>query len=102
MLHRCESEAPSELLLKHIRPRAYRKLSLKDLQPGDIIMANYNLEDPDERGHWFDCKVSTDDGISPCSDSDWVFPTPNLDKGSKVQSFKLKLHVTGSAGILFI
>lgn len=55
---RYDSEPPSELLLKHIRPRSYHKLSLEDLQPGDIIMANYNLEDPDQRGHWFDCKVT--------------------------------------------
>lgn len=63
MLHRCESEPASELLLQHIRPRAYRKLSLEDLQRGDMIMANYNLEDPDQRGYWFDCKVSTGSGM---------------------------------------
>ncbi|XP_045123084.1 E3 ubiquitin-protein ligase UHRF1-like isoform X2 [Portunus trituberculatus] len=53
---RCELEPPSELLLKHIRPRAHHLLCLKDLKPGDMIMANYNLEEPQERGHWFDCK----------------------------------------------
>nr|AWN02133.1 ubiquitin-like protein [Portunus sp. CY-2018] len=55
---RCELEPPSELLLKHIRPRAHHLLCLKDLKPGDMIMANYNLEEPQERGHWFDCKVT--------------------------------------------
>lgn len=55
---RCEPEPPSELLLKHIRPRAHRLLCLKDLKPGDMIMANYNLEEPLERGYWFDCKVT--------------------------------------------
>ncbi|KAK7006072.1 hypothetical protein SK128_004256 [Halocaridina rubra] len=45
------------LTLKHIRPRAWKLVDLDDLKPGDMIMANYNLEDPQERGHWYDCKV---------------------------------------------
>lgn len=58
-LPRNESDEPSEQLLKNIRPRAHKKISFNDVNPGDIIMANYNIEDPEKRGHWFDCKVST-------------------------------------------
>lgn len=55
---RYENDAPSEALLKHVRPRAHRSIELDEVKPGQIIMANYNLEDPEERGHWFDCKAS--------------------------------------------
>ncbi|XP_027232430.2 E3 ubiquitin-protein ligase UHRF1-like [Penaeus vannamei] len=53
-----EDDVPEELLLKHIRPRAFQNVKLDDLCKGDLVMANYNLENPEERGHWYDCKVS--------------------------------------------
>lgn len=59
-----EDDLPEELLLKHIRPRAYQKVKLGDVQKGDLIMANYNLENPEERGHWYDCKVSIEYFVS--------------------------------------
>lgn len=54
---RQETDPPVELQLKHIRPRAHKKISFTDVNPGDMVMANYNIENPEERGHWFDCKV---------------------------------------------
>ncbi|KAK4320574.1 hypothetical protein Pmani_008578 [Petrolisthes manimaculis] len=53
-----EYEAPSEMLLKHVRPRAHKYIKLDEVKPGQVIMANYNLEDPEQRGYWFDCKVT--------------------------------------------
>ncbi|XP_064113052.1 E3 ubiquitin-protein ligase UHRF1-like [Macrobrachium nipponense] len=53
-----DEDQPSLLTLKCIRPRAKSTIKLDELNPGDIIMANYNLEEPKERGHWYDCKVT--------------------------------------------
>ncbi|KAG7170928.1 E3 ubiquitin-protein ligase UHRF1-like [Homarus americanus] len=53
-----DEDSPSEMLLKHIRPRAHMKIEFEDVNPGDVVMVNYNMEDPEERGHWFDCKVN--------------------------------------------
>lgn len=60
------------MLLKHVRPRAHRSLKLDEVKLGQVIMANYNLEDPEERGHWFDCKVSTVQYIRQYSSSIFI------------------------------
>ncbi|XP_071548103.1 E3 ubiquitin-protein ligase UHRF1-like [Panulirus ornatus] len=58
VFERYEDDHASELLLKHIRPRAHRRIKFENVSPGDMVMANYNIEDPGERGHWYDCKVT--------------------------------------------
>ncbi|RXG62368.1 E3 ubiquitin-protein ligase UHRF1 [Armadillidium vulgare] len=47
-----------ELKLEHIRPRARTKLPLEKIKPKQLVMVNYNFENPEERGFWYDCEVS--------------------------------------------
>ncbi|XP_076055411.1 E3 ubiquitin-protein ligase UHRF1-like [Oratosquilla oratoria] len=54
---RYEDEAPSAIRLKHIRPRAHTIFKLNELRPGMLALVNYNLENPEERGFWYDCEV---------------------------------------------
>lgn len=44
--------------LSSIRPRARRLIPFADVSVGDALMANYNVEDPDELGFWYDCEVT--------------------------------------------
>lgn len=54
---RFEDDEPLVLSLDYIRPRAHAKVQLEDVNPGDVIMVNYNVDQPENRGHWYDCKV---------------------------------------------
>ncbi|MEE6459154.1 hypothetical protein FKM82_000556 [Ascaphus truei] len=42
----------------NLRPRARTTLKYNDLQVGDAIMVNHNIETPEERGFWFDAEVT--------------------------------------------
>ncbi|XP_073491296.1 E3 ubiquitin-protein ligase UHRF2 [Aquarana catesbeiana] len=42
----------------NLRPRARTILKWSDLKVSDIVMVNYNMETPEERGFWFDAKVT--------------------------------------------
>ncbi|XP_047126276.1 E3 ubiquitin-protein ligase UHRF1 isoform X1 [Hydra vulgaris] len=42
----------------NIRPRARTKVPFEELQPGMIVMANYNFDSPKERGFWYDVTVT--------------------------------------------
>ncbi|CAL4066750.1 unnamed protein product, partial [Meganyctiphanes norvegica] len=55
---KCEEDDLIETKLQHMRPRANKVVQLKDLKPDEIIMVNYNMEDPEDRGYWYDFKVS--------------------------------------------
>ena len=51
-----------ELSSKDIRPRARHLLRLDSIEEGQTIMANYNYDDPQSRGFWYDCLVSKKKG----------------------------------------
>ena len=46
------------VLSTEIRPRARTLLRFSDVQIGQHIMANYNVETPDTRGFWYDCCIT--------------------------------------------
>uniref|UniRef100_A0A8C6SFK1 RING-type E3 ubiquitin transferase n=1 Tax=Neogobius melanostomus TaxID=47308 RepID=A0A8C6SFK1_9GOBI len=48
-----------EMLPCNVRPRARTLLRWDQLQEGMIVMVNYNMETPEERGFWFDAEVQT-------------------------------------------
>ncbi|KAJ0047396.1 hypothetical protein NL108_002172, partial [Boleophthalmus pectinirostris] len=43
----------------NVRPRARTLLRWDQLQEGMIVMVNYNMETPEERGFWFDAEIQT-------------------------------------------
>lgn len=47
-----------EIENSNLRPRARTILKWNDLKVGDIVMVNYNIETPEERGFWFDAKIT--------------------------------------------
>ncbi|RUS78042.1 hypothetical protein EGW08_014217 [Elysia chlorotica] len=54
-------EYPSDILKVssiEIKPRARTLLRFEDVSIGQHIMANYNYEDTDTRGFWYDCVVT--------------------------------------------
>ena len=56
-LVRYEDEFATLLPVGNIRPRACAKLPLEHLKSGDMVMVNYNYDEPDTRGYWYDAKV---------------------------------------------
>lgn len=52
---------PFTLSIHEIRPRACRFLRKKDLNIGDIVLANYNPENPSEFGYWYDFIIESVD-----------------------------------------
>ncbi|XP_057215821.1 E3 ubiquitin-protein ligase UHRF2-like [Triplophysa rosa] len=47
-----------------VRPRARTLLRFDQLQVGDVVMVNYNLELPEERGFWYDAEITALNSIS--------------------------------------
>ncbi|XP_072260335.1 E3 ubiquitin-protein ligase UHRF2 [Pyxicephalus adspersus] len=47
-----------EIEICNLRPRARTVLKWSDLKVGDVVMVNYNMETPEERGFWFDAKIT--------------------------------------------
>lgn len=47
-----------QLTCKHVRPRAQTNIKFSDVAVGSVVMANYNIEDPEERGFWYDCVIT--------------------------------------------
>ena len=43
--------------VKHIRPRARRRIKFDAVQPGDHVMVNFNYDEPAARGYWYDAVV---------------------------------------------
>lgn len=41
-----------------IRPIARTALAWDQISVGQVVMANYNVDEPDERGYWYDFKIS--------------------------------------------
>ncbi|XP_074021498.1 E3 ubiquitin-protein ligase UHRF2-like [Numenius arquata] len=48
-----------EMDTKNLRPRARTILKWSELKVGDVVMVNYNVEDPEERGFWFDAEITS-------------------------------------------
>lgn len=48
-----------EIKSAHVRPRARTVLQWDQLQVGMLVMINYNMEMPDERGFWYDAEIVT-------------------------------------------
>ncbi|KAK7895651.1 hypothetical protein WMY93_020976 [Mugilogobius chulae] len=53
-----------EMLPCNVRPRARTLLRWDQLQEGMVVMVNYNMETPEERGFWFDAEVQTLNQVS--------------------------------------
>ncbi|XP_038625422.1 E3 ubiquitin-protein ligase UHRF2 isoform X2 [Tachyglossus aculeatus] len=48
-----------EMGANNLRPRARTILKWNELNVGDVVMVNYNVETPEERGFWFDAEITT-------------------------------------------
>lgn len=44
--------------VKDLRPRARTTLKWNELNVGDVVMVNYNVENPDKRGFWYDAEIT--------------------------------------------
>lgn len=47
-----------EIETGNMRPRARTTLKWNDLKVGAVVMVNYNIETPEERGFWFDAEIT--------------------------------------------
>ncbi|XP_066460350.1 E3 ubiquitin-protein ligase UHRF2 [Eleutherodactylus coqui] len=47
-----------EIETGNMRPRARTTLKWSDLKVGAVVMVNYNIETPEERGFWFDAEIT--------------------------------------------
>uniref|UniRef100_A0A0B7A0A8 RING-type E3 ubiquitin transferase n=1 Tax=Arion vulgaris TaxID=1028688 RepID=A0A0B7A0A8_9EUPU len=59
--HVCFEKYPDDVLKvcsTEIRPRARTLIRFPDVEVGQHIMANYNYEEQDSRGFWYDCVVT--------------------------------------------
>ncbi|KAM4639532.1 E3 ubiquitin-protein ligase UHRF2 isoform 3-T3 [Amazona ochrocephala] len=48
-----------EMETSNLRPRARTILKWSELKVGDVVMVNYNVETPEERGFWFDAEITS-------------------------------------------
>lgn len=46
-----------QLLAKDVRPRARTVYQWHQLEPGMVVMVNYNPDDRKERGYWYDAEI---------------------------------------------
>lgn len=46
-----------QLLAKDVRPRARTVYQWHQLEPGMVVMLNYNPDEPKERGYWYDAEI---------------------------------------------
>ncbi|XP_014245994.1 E3 ubiquitin-protein ligase UHRF1-like [Cimex lectularius] len=54
-----DNEGTISVSLKDIRPIARTTIHSSDVKVGDLIMVNYNIEEPKDRGYWYDMEVKT-------------------------------------------
>jgi len=47
-----------QLCKDDVRPRARRKIPIEKVEVGQIVMVNYNCDEPKERGFWYDIEVT--------------------------------------------
>ncbi|XP_054842493.1 E3 ubiquitin-protein ligase UHRF2 isoform X2 [Eublepharis macularius] len=48
-----------DMTVRNLRPRARTILKWNELHVGDMVMVNYNVESPEERGFWFDAEITS-------------------------------------------
>lgn len=53
-----EDDTAVEVNFEHVRPRARYKYDLNDLKINDVVMANYNIDNPHCRGYWYDVRIT--------------------------------------------
>ena len=58
LLTRYDDSDPIEVSSHHIRPRARHRLSLQQVDIGRRVFINYNYDEPDSRGYWYDAVVT--------------------------------------------
>lgn len=51
-------DPPIGFPLKHVRPRMNTTVKFSDIKVGDMVLVNYNIESPNERGFWYDMIVT--------------------------------------------
>ncbi|XP_063399253.1 E3 ubiquitin-protein ligase UHRF1-like [Mytilus trossulus] len=49
---------PEKLMCKDLRPRARTNVPFKEINEGQKVMANFNVDDPEQRGFWYDCIIT--------------------------------------------
>lgn len=54
----CSDDPPIGFPLKNVRPRMCSTIKLSDIKVGDMVLVNYNIESPTERGFWYDMIVT--------------------------------------------
>ncbi|XP_064476386.1 E3 ubiquitin-protein ligase UHRF1-like isoform X2 [Ornithodoros turicata] len=54
-----EDDETAAFNLHCIRPRARTIVPFDKIKEGDTVMVNYNTDDPNELGFWYDCKVTS-------------------------------------------
>ncbi|GFG31103.1 hypothetical protein Cfor_04602 [Coptotermes formosanus] len=57
-LEEYEDDPPVTVTFEHVRPRAKHMYDFNDLKVNDIVMANYNIENPKARGYWYDVFIT--------------------------------------------
>lgn len=45
-------------MCKDLRPRARTNVPFKEINEGQKVMANFNVDDPEQRGFWYDCIIT--------------------------------------------
>lgn len=53
-----DEEGVIQLKCDDIRPRARMSFKLEELTPGMTVMANFNYDDRNERGYWYDVEIT--------------------------------------------
>ena len=56
-MQRYDEEGIAKITSRSIRPRARTMIEFEDVEVGDIIMVNYNSDEPKQRGYWYDLFV---------------------------------------------
>ncbi|KAF6212932.1 hypothetical protein GE061_010644 [Apolygus lucorum] len=49
--------APTLVTLQNVRPLSRKTIPTTSLKENDMVMVNYNLENPQDRGYWYDMKI---------------------------------------------
>jgi E3 ubiquitin-protein ligase UHRF1 len=57
-LEEYEDDPPVKVTFEHVRPRARHKFDFSDLKVNNMVMANYNIENPKVRGYWYDVRIT--------------------------------------------
>lgn len=55
---RYEDEGDAQLRSNNLRPRARNIIKFSDVKTGDKVMINHNMDDPAQRGYWYDSIVT--------------------------------------------